>query len=183
LRIVHLYRYDASSEKFKNKLNPLLPRVKMVKVGIPTLSVLKLLSVSLFIALPMCFLCVAFIEAQGTNVKDTYCTNSGSSLCDSIVVEAWISGQSPQNSNGGGRASGSVVAGGICCVITAAARIAFAYHMEGQWIVYYRILDFDGSVSKTFYPAGDMVSTSVEINWCDAVKPSVVATLSGLCIH
>ncbi len=121
-------------------------------------------------------------EHNVLSTSDPDCYNSGSSSCDSIVVEAWITGTDPYSSSGGGRADGYVVDGGICCVITAAARMDFGYRLLGEWFVYIRVLDFDGSVSMTFYPAGDATSTSVEINWCDNVRPSVEATLSGLCL-
>lgn len=117
---------------------------------------------------------------------NTYCKNQESSICDWIVVEAQITGADHLSSTGKGIATGNTYFGGICCVVSSCAVIEFGYYDRELGYYYYtrKTLELDGSsVSQSFYPSGDMMYTSVYTNWCDNVRPSVAATLDGLCLQ
>ncbi len=115
---------------------------------------------------------------------DTYCTNQGSSLCDSIVVTAQITGQSDQDSYGIGSATGDALLGGSCCVADSYAYVQIGYY-DTSLGIYQQVtlvLWLDGStISHTFHPSGNIVYTSVVQNMCDNVEPSVAASLDGTC--
>lgn len=119
------------------------------------------------------------------NTEDTYCSNSASSICDTIIVHAWIYGTEPYSSTGGGSAEGYEVLGGICCVHYDAASIQIGYYdpFTGTFYGVRRLLWFDGSISQSFTgPVGRVVISSTLQNFCDSVEPSVAATLSGTCL-
>ncbi len=119
------------------------------------------------------------------STEDTYCSNSASSTCDTIIVHAWIYGADPYSSTGGGSAEGYEVLGGICCVYYDAASIQIGYYDPFTDTFYgvRRLLWFDGSVSQSFTgPVGSIVISSTLQNFCDSVEPSVAATLSGTCL-
>ncbi|NPA99381.1 MAG: hypothetical protein GXO43_08380 [Crenarchaeota archaeon] len=115
---------------------------------------------------------------------DPSCTNQGSSLCDSIVVSAQITGQSDLDSYGSGSATGDALLGGSCCVIDSYAEVQIGYYDTSLGIYRYvtPILWLDGStVSYSFHPAGNIMYTSVVQNMCDNVEPSVAVSLDGTC--
>lgn len=108
---------------------------------------------------------------------DVSCVDGACGWCSCVTALAEISGDSPSTSSGSGSVHGSLPYGSWCCYFSSTMKVVIG--SEYKFYAYYGPIDEDYFAS--FYPAGRYVYASVDDNYCDGTRASVIAYLTGYC--